>query len=173
MRRRKALRIITLGIIGSTLAHPKSRKKIIQFGTKGFELYKETMLKISEKKDLSERERAILQLRMNFSSKAEEDEFVRDFLKDFQETRIRNQTFFKRKITDQELIKYIKKLSQKRREFAHDYLTKSSFEGKPFSRAEIGKELIFYFEENQRVHRVPSEKEIRDIVDNGVQYKFK
>jgi len=171
MQRRKALKIITLGLLGASLAHPKSRRRILRTGKKGFELYKSTMIKLSEKKELSESERAAFRTRFNFASRKEEDEFVREFLKEFQEIRIRDQAFFKRKITDRELAKQIDKLTQRRKEFAKAHLEKASFEGKKYTRADVSRALIRYFELNQRELRVPSEIEIRDMIDNGVEYK--
>ena len=171
MRRRKVLKTLIVGGFAAAMIHPKSRQKIICTGKKGFEAYKSVMFKLSERKDLNEKERATFRARLNFSSKEEEDEFVREFLKDFQETRIQNQTFFKRQITSQELMKHIVKLSQKRREFAKERLRQTSFEGKRYTREEVSRTLIRYFELNKQDHRVPSEIEIRDMIDTGVEYR--
>ena len=171
MKRRRILKTLIVGGFAAAMVHPRSRHKIIKTGTRGFELYKSTMFKLSERKSLSEKERTAFRNRLNFSSKKEEDEFVREFLKDFQETRIRDQVFFKRTLTHQELKKQINKLARNRREFATGYLKKASFEGKNYTREDLSSALVRYFEMNAKDYRVPSEIEIRDMIDNGVEYR--
>jgi hypothetical protein len=171
MKRRRALRTLIIGGFTAAMVHPKSRRRIVKTGQRGFEIYKSTMFKLSEKKDMNEQERSAFRARLNFSSKQEEEEFVKTFLKDFQETRIRNNAFFKRKITDAELMKHILHLTQKRREYATEYLRTVSFEGKTFTKQEIEGALIRYFRLNRKERRVPSEIEIRDMVDNGCEYR--
>ena len=172
MNRRKALKTLLVGGVTAALIHPKSRKQVVRYGMKGFDVYRDTMIRFSEKKKLTSTDLVDFRARFNFASKKEEDEIVKQFLKDFQETRIRDRTFFRRKITNQELMKYIQTLSKKRKVFAYKHLTKASFEGKEFTKADVECELIRYFETNERIYRVPSQAEIRNVIDNGIRYKI-
>ena len=173
MKRRRALKTLIVGGFATALIHPKSRKHVIKYGKKGFDAYRDIMIKFSEKRKLTDTALVSFRARFNFASKKEEDEIVNQFLKDFQETRIRDRTFFKRKITDQELKRYIQTLSKRRRVFAHEHLIKASFEGKEFTREDVGRELIRYFETNEKIYKVPSQTEIQNIISNGVRYTFK
>ena len=152
MKRRRALTTLLVGGVAAALIHPKSRKKVIRYGKRGFDTYRDIMIRLSEKRTLSEKDRSDLRARFNFASKEEEEKFFKQFLKDFQETRIRNREFFRRKLTDQELIKYVKALTRNRREFAKDHLREASFEGKAYTREDVGRALIRYFELNQIIN---------------------
>ena len=60
MKRRGALKTLIVGGFAAAMVHPRSRHKIIKTGARGFELYKNTMFKLSEKKSLSEKESLVL-----------------------------------------------------------------------------------------------------------------
>ena len=173
MRRRKALKLITLGIVGTAMVHPKSRRKIIRVGKQAVDLYERSCIELSRKKKISEKNMAELRPVFNFASKKEEREFEIEILTALQERRLKEREFWPQRISREEMQKQIVKLTKKRRVFAHNYLTKANFKGKKFSRADVGRSLINYFEENERIGQVPSETAIKDMVDTGATYNFK
>jgi hypothetical protein len=160
MNRRTALRTLFFGTIGMALVHPKSRRTISNN-------YKKRLITIF-KPQIGKSATTHLQNIFNFSSKKEKEQLILDLKNILQNERLAQNKIITPKVTLKQIKPLIDKLTKKRQEYANSMLAKLS----EVDRATREKELKRFFKENEKRNRVPSEFEIREIVQNKTQYNF-
>ena len=148
------------GGIAAAFIHPKSRKTIIYN-------YKRALIKIA-KPGVSEESRAQLRTIFNFGSKAEEEEVVTALRDIVQKERLEKNQVFPPNVSERQIKQVVLEIERRRFLFAAELLKSV----KESERTDRIKKIDAFFRANREMIRVPSEKEIRDIVKDGAEYTF-
>ncbi|MFA5764386.1 MAG: hypothetical protein WC915_06270 [archaeon] len=160
MNRRTALKTLFFGTIGMALVHPKSRRTISHN-------YKQGLITIF-KPQIGKSATTHLQNIFNFNSKKEEEQLILDLKNILQNERLAQNKIITPKVTLKQIKPLIDNLTKKRQEYAQSMLAQLG----EVDRTAREKELKRFFKDNQRRFRVPSELEIREIIQNKTQYNF-